>query len=164
MDIIGAGSESKQDLASRANVTPIAMLRGGMDYLNEFDEDNIQGLLDAGNLDLTWGDWTPPMNAGNVALAGNLYMSEVGDIKQRAYAMRDWARDYKKIDPTISDQMLAERAYITEQHIKLARATARQSDSGTAVVPVEGTDGVLVKAGDDAHTIRQKIFEKLTKG
>jgi len=160
--ILGAGSDTKSDLASRAKSDVSSMLRGGMDMINEFDEDTIQGLWDAGNLDFSWGDFEIGMNAGNVAISSQLYMSRVGNKFERAHAMRDYTRDFKGMFPAMLEQRMAERVSEIEHKIKQGMAMAQ--DAGVGVIPTAAGKDVIVKPGDTPHEIRQKIFEVLKKG
>ena len=160
--ILGLGNRSKGDLASRANINVASMLQGGMRLINQFDEDTIQGLWDAGNIDWTWGDFEIGMNAGNIVVASELYMARVGNKQQVAHALRDYTRDFKGMFPAMSDERLALRTRQIEEKIQQGISMAQQSGKG--IIPVQGGKTVTVEKGDEPHEVRQKIFEALKGG
>jgi hypothetical protein len=158
--IHGVSPDTEGGLNLRANSRVTSMLRQGANLLARFDEDKIQGLWDAGNLDFTWGDYEVPINSGNLALAGAIAAHGLTGDQESVYAIRDWARDFRGMKPAMPDSGIINRINMIEPSIKSAIAIA--NSNGTAQLKVAGNT-ITINAGDDAHNVRQKYFEALAK-
>jgi len=159
--LLDVPSTSKVGVALTANAQVRSQLRHGVDLMLNFDEDKIQGLIDNGDLDLSWGDFKPAMNAGNVAIATAIADNVKGD-KEITYAMRDYMRDFKQAFGGMTEGAIVNRVHKHEKTIKEAMTKANKQ-KGPVTFQVLNGETVTVTPKDSKHDIRQKILVALSK-
>jgi hypothetical protein len=69
----------------------------GFNTVYKFDEDRLQG-LNTNRWDFTWGDWKPPVNASNVAIASQLADAGLRGL-QADFALRSYIKSYENVVP-----------------------------------------------------------------
>lgn len=113
-----------QDNIARTDDRMLNSLARGARFVTNFDEDRIQGLIDAGNLDLNpFTDFEVPFTAGNVAVGAALSQSGIVDDKEAMFALRSYLKDLKPAGGLTDAQTL-----IAVERIEIeAKRRARES-------------------------------------